>query len=49
MEDMSELAQIKSDLINKVRDIMDKAITYTQNFMEYRHLWSDDRQVGLKP
>ena len=44
---MNELAQLKNDLITKVREIMDKAIAYTQNFMEYRHLWSDDRQVFL--
>ena len=45
MDDMTELAHLKSDLIGKVRETTDKAIAYTQNFMEYRHLWTDDRKV----
>lgn len=45
MDEMTELAHLKNDLIGKVRETTDKAVTYTQNFVEYRHLWTDDRKV----
>ncbi|XP_039265498.2 dynein beta chain, ciliary-like [Styela clava] len=44
MEDMEELNAMRGDLINRVRDAMDKAITYSHEFLEYSNLWTDDRQ-----
>ena len=45
MEDMEELNVMRSDLISRVQEAMDKAISYSQEFLEYAHLWTDDRQV----
>ncbi|CAK8695850.1 unnamed protein product [Clavelina lepadiformis] len=48
MEDMGELAAMRNDLLNRVGDVMDKALAYSQEFLEYAHLWSDDRQEFMR-
>lgn len=47
MEDMEELNGMRNDLINRVHEAMDKAIAYSEEFLEYSNLWTDDRQVSI--
>ena len=39
------LSALQEDIINRVKDVCDKGLTYTEDFLVYSHLWSDDRQV----
>ena len=42
------LSALQEDIINRVKDVSDKGLTYTEDFLVYSHLWSDDRQVRNK-
>lgn len=44
MQDDS-LSALQEDIINRVKDVSEKGLTYTEDFLIYSHLWSDDRQV----
>lgn len=46
MEEIEDLTIMRTDLGNRVRDAMDKAVSYSQDFLEYGHLWTDDRKVS---
>jgi len=45
MDEMSELTGMRGNLINRVRDVSEKGVAYSQGFLEYANLWTDDRQV----
>lgn len=42
---MEELTAMRNDLMGRLRDAMDKAINFSQEFLEYSNLWTDDRQA----
>uniref|UniRef100_H2ZKA8 AAA+ ATPase domain-containing protein n=1 Tax=Ciona savignyi TaxID=51511 RepID=H2ZKA8_CIOSA len=48
MDDMAELAAMRGDLVSRVHEVIDKAIAYSQGFLEYGALWTDDRQEFMK-
>ena len=48
MEDMEELSEIRSELMDRVQNIMSKACDYRNSFDHYAYLWVDDRNEFMR-
>jgi len=48
MEDMEELSQMRSDLMEHAQNIMNHATEYSSSFDSYSYLWVDDRQEFMR-
>ena len=48
MEDMVELSDMRADLMDRVQNIMNKAIEYRSSFDNFAYLWVDDRNEFMR-
>ena len=48
MEDMEELSQMRSDLMDHAQNIMNLATDYSSSYDNYSYLWVDDRQEFMR-
>jgi len=48
MEDMEELSQMRSELMDHAQNIMNHATDYSSSYDNYSYLWVDDRQEFMR-
>jgi len=48
MEDMEELSQMRTDLMEHAQNIMNHATNYSTSYDTYSYLWVDDRQEFMR-
>nr|XP_015213314.1 PREDICTED: dynein heavy chain 11, axonemal [Lepisosteus oculatus] len=48
MEDMLDLSDLRQEVLDRVDDVIRKAVEYKSVFEPYRHLWVDDRGEFMK-
>jgi len=48
LEDMEELCDMRSDLMDRILNIMNKACDYRNSFDVYSYLWVDDRNEFMR-
>ena len=48
MENNADLNDLRSDIMNRVKQVMDGAISFSSSFDAFSHLWCDDRQEFLR-
>ena len=48
MEDSAELGQMRSELMRRAEDMIQKAIEYRNSFDNYAYLWVDDRNEFMR-
>ncbi|XP_067673689.1 dynein beta chain, ciliary-like [Haliotis asinina] len=48
LEDMEELTEMRSELMDRVQNIMNKACEYRNSFDNYAYLWVDDRNEFMR-
>uniref|UniRef100_H2YYB5 AAA+ ATPase domain-containing protein n=1 Tax=Ciona savignyi TaxID=51511 RepID=H2YYB5_CIOSA len=48
MMDMAELSEMKTEILERVQAVMDKACEYRNGFDNYAYLWVDDRNEFMK-
>jgi dynein heavy chain len=48
LEEMEELSDMRSELMDRINNIMNKAIEYRNSFDNYAYLWVDDRNEFMR-
>lgn len=48
MDDMLDLLELRREIMEKVENVLKKAISYQRKFDCYAHLWQDDRTEFLR-
>jgi len=48
MEEMEELSQMRSELMDHAQNIMNRATDYSSSYDNYSYLWVDDRQEFMR-
>ncbi|CAH1258196.1 DNAH17 [Branchiostoma lanceolatum] len=48
LEDMMDLSEMRSELMERIQTVMNKAIEYRNSFDQYAYLWVDDRKEFMR-